>query len=91
MLIEHLKALVAWHTITHIEVISPDRKTLLKLPLSNEYIVTGRKTKTEKGQPTRTPAAATETAKVYFSSRKRAEDSVTAYMENVLGRKPEEA
>jgi hypothetical protein len=50
--------------------------------------VIGRNTKIEKGQPRITPAAATETALEYFSRRNSAEESVTAYMENELGKKP---
>jgi hypothetical protein len=50
--------------------------------------VIGRNTKTEKGQPRITPAAATATALEYFSRRKSAEESVTAYIENELGKKP---
>lgn len=50
--------------------------------------MTGRNTKIEKGQPRITPAAATETAQAYFSRRKSADESVTAYMENELGKKP---
>jgi hypothetical protein len=51
-------------------------------------MVTGRNTKIEKGQPRITPAAAAVTAAEYFSRRKSADESVTAYMENELGRKP---
>lgn len=35
-----------------------------------------------------TPAVATATAPAYFSRRKSADESVTAYMENELGKKP---
>lgn len=51
--------------------------------------MTGRTTKIEKGQPRITPAAATETARAYFLRRNSADERVTAYMEKVLGRKPE--
>lgn len=34
-----------------------------------------------------TPAAATATAKAYFSRRNKADERVTAYIEKVLGRK----
>lgn len=49
----------------------------------------GKTTRIEKGQPTITPAAATETAIAYFPRRKRAEERVTAYMEKLLGKKPD--
>lgn len=71
------------------EVRSPDKNTRLNPPLINEQTVTGRTTKIEKGQPMITPTAATETAKAYFSSRNSAEERVTAYIEKVLGKKPE--
>lgn len=70
------------------EVSSPEKKTFVNGPLIREKIVTGRTTKIEKGHPRITPAAATETAAAYFSKRKSAEESVTAYMEKLLGRKP---
>lgn len=70
------------------EVTSPERKTF-SLPLIREYMVTGKTTKMEKGHPRITPAAATETAKEYFPRRYRDDERVTAYIEKVLGRKPE--
>lgn len=50
--------------------------------------MTGRKTKTENGQPRITPEAATATAGAGFSSRNNPDDKDTAYMENELGKKP---
>lgn len=35
-----------------------------------------------------TPAAATETAKAYFSRRNKADERLTAYIEKELGKKP---
>lgn len=75
-------------TRVHIDVPSPDKNTHLNLPQNNEVIVTGKKTKMEKGHPRITPTAATDTAEAYFSRRKKADDRVTAYIEKLLGRKP---
>jgi hypothetical protein len=75
-------------TSSVMEVSIPEQKTFVNGPLIREKIVTGKTTKIEKGHPRITPAAATETAAAYFSKRKSAEESVTAYMEKLLGRKP---
>ena len=66
----------------------PATNACLKL-LRKENIVTGRKAKTEKGQPIITPLAETATAKAGFSRRANADASDIAYIENELGKKPE--
>lgn len=65
----------------------PDRKAGFKLR-RREKNVTGRKAKTEKGQPMITPPAATATAEAGLSNRAKAEARDMAYIENELGKKP---
>lgn len=69
------------------EVTTPDRNANLNL-LIRLKAVTGRKAKTENGQPRITPEAATATAAAGLSKRKSADDRDIAYIENELGRKP---
>lgn len=51
--------------------------------------MTGRKAKIENGQPSKTPAAATETAIACFSRRNNPAERLIAYMEKELGKKPD--
>lgn len=74
-------------TIIESEVSTPDRNACLNF-LTNEYIVTGRNAKIEKGQPRITPVAAVATAQAGLSKRRSAEVRDIAYIEKELGRKP---
>lgn len=73
--------------MTATEVTTPEKNACLNF-LIKEYTVTGRKAKTEKGQPRITPVAATATAMAGFSKRYNADEREIAYIENELGKKP---
>lgn len=71
-----------------IEVTAPAINACLNF-LNKEEIVTGRKAKIENGQPSITPEAETATAAAGLSRRNKPDAREIPYIENELGKKPE--
>lgn len=75
--------------MVHIVVSNPAEKTWKKPPVASEYTTRGAAAMAAKGQPTRTPKAATATVALgLFPKSTSADARVIAYMEKVLGKKP---